>query len=78
MPVPITTVEELMKCAVNGAYTFVRLNGGLRSSKYIRFDGARFYIFHEITGAEEYLLPHELEEAGILLEAIQTGNFFLY
>ncbi|HLH36505.1 MAG TPA: hypothetical protein VKX41_17670 [Alloacidobacterium sp.] len=77
MPTPIMTIDDLKQHSRNGAHTFVRLNGGIRSSKYIQFDGVRFYIFHEVTGAEQFLLPNELHEAGILLDAMKTGNFFL-
>jgi hypothetical protein len=34
------------------------------------------FTFHEVTGTEQYLRPDKLKEAGILLEAIKTGNFF--
>jgi hypothetical protein len=48
-----------------------------RSSKSIQLDGHKFYICYAIIGTEQYLLPHELEDAGILLQAMKTGNFFV-
>lgn len=77
MPVPIRTVDELMQRAANGVNTFIRLNYGVRSSKYVEFDGTRFYIFNEVDGTEQRLLPNDLEQDGLLLEAIKTGNFFV-
>lgn len=76
MPTQIHSVDELMQLAANGVNTFIRLNYGVRSSKYIEFNGTRFYVFNEIDGTEQRLLPRNLKDAGLLLEAIETGNFF--
>jgi len=74
----IRNVEHLASLASDerGAHIFIHLNGGIRSSKFIRFHGKRFYIFNEIDGSEQRLSPNDLSDAGLLLEAIATGNCF--
>lgn len=74
----VESADHLMKLASadSGVHVAIRLNGGIRSSKFISFNGKRFYILHEVDGAEQFLRPDALNEAGVLLDAIATGNCF--
>ncbi len=74
----IENVENLIKLASigNGVNVFIRLNYGFRSCKFISFDGKRLYIFNAIDDTEQRLLPKNLGRAGLLVEAIATGNCF--
>lgn len=76
--IPIRDVEHLANLASDehGAHIFIQLNGWIRSSKWVRFTGKRFFIFHESDGSEQRLFPNDLNEAGLMLEAIATGNCF--
>lgn len=51
-------------------------NGILTSSKYISFDGERFYIEHYIDGSTQSLTPKHFETSHIG-EAITNGNLYL-
>ncbi len=59
----IRTIEQLKELAKNGLDCFILLNGGLRSSKHIRFhpDDNSFYVLNLIDDSEQ-----ELTEAQIL------------
>ncbi|MFC1675529.1 hypothetical protein ACFL3G_00525 [Planctomycetota bacterium] len=59
----IKTIAQLKKLAENGLDCFIMLNGGLRSSKHIRYypDDKSFYVLNLIDDSEQ-----ELTEAQIL------------
>ena len=59
----IKTIEQLKELAKNGLDCFILLNGGLRSSKHIRYypDDNSFYVLNLIDDSEQ-----ELTEAQIL------------
>ncbi len=59
----IKTIEQLKELAKNGLDCFILLNGGLRSSKHIRYysDDDSFYVLNLIDDSEQ-----ELTEAQIL------------
>jgi len=59
----IKTIAQLKKLAGNGLDCFIMLNGGLRSSKHIRYypDDKSFYVLNLIDDSEQ-----ELTEAQIL------------
>ena len=59
----IRTIAQLKKLAENGLDCFIMLNGGLRSSKHIRYypDDKSFYVLNLIDDSEQ-----ELTEAQIL------------
>ena len=59
----IRTIEQLKESAKNGLDCFILLNGGLRSSKHIRYypDDNSFYVLNLIDDSEQ-----ELTEAQIL------------
>ena len=46
----ITSVAQLQRYAKKdgGQDFFIHLNGGLRSSKHISYDGEKFYVLNEI------------------------------
>lgn len=56
----ITTLTELKKLGASGIECYIRLNGGLRSSKYIEYDGNRFHVLNEIDGTWQRLTPRQL------------------
>ena len=58
----IKTIEQLKELAKNGLECFILLNGGLRSSKYIRYhpDDNSFYVLHYIDGSEQELTESQL------------------
>ncbi len=53
----IKTIEQLKELAKNGLDCFILLNGGLRSSKHIRYypDDNSFYVFNLIDDSEQEL-----------------------
>ena len=59
----IKTIAQLKKLTENGLDCFIMLNGGLRSSKHIRYypDDKSFYVLNLIDDSEQ-----ELTEAQIL------------
>ena len=59
----IKTIEQLKELAKDGLDCFILLNGGLRSSKHIRYypDDNSFYVLNLIDDSEQ-----ELTEAQIL------------
>jgi len=59
----IKTIEQLKELAKNGMDCFILLNGGLKSSKHIRYypDDNSFYVLNLIDESEQ-----ELTEAQIL------------
>jgi len=59
----IKTIEQLKELAKDGLDCFILLNGGLRSSKHVRYypDDNSFYVLNLIDDSEQ-----ELTEAQIL------------
>ena len=62
----IRTIQQLKELAKNGLDCFILLNGGLRSSKHIRYypDDNSFYVLNFIDDSEQ-----ELTESQILDKA---------
>ena len=62
----IRTIQQLKELAKNGFNCFILLNGGLRSSKHIRYypDDNSFYVLNLIDDSEQ-----ELTESQILDKA---------
>ncbi|MFH1615395.1 MAG: hypothetical protein ABIG61_09975 [Planctomycetota bacterium] len=58
----IKTIEQLKKLAENGLDCFILLNGGLRSSKHIRFypDDNSFYVLNLIDDSEQELTEEQI------------------
>ena len=63
----IRTIEQLKSASKDGLECFILINGGLRSSKHIRYfdDENRFEIIHLIDGKEEYLTPEQVMDQNI-------------
>ena len=59
----IRKIEQLKELAIDGLDCFILLNGGLRSSKHVRYypDDNSFYVLNLIDDSEQ-----ELTEAQIL------------
>jgi hypothetical protein len=74
----IKTLEQLKReCLERQRSGFISLNGGLRSSKDIYFDGTTFDVFHSIDGTSETLTPRALMKTNIG-EAIKLQSFYLH
>jgi len=58
----IRTIEQLKELAQNGLECFILLNGGLRSSKYIRYhcEDNSFYVFNYIDDTEQELTESQI------------------
>jgi len=77
----IRTVEQLKELAKNGLDCFVLLNGGLRSSKYIRHnpDDNSFYVLNYIDGTEQKLTESQIlnSEYTNIGEAMNKGALIM-
>ena len=62
----IKTIEQLKELAKNGLDCFILLNGGLRSSRHVRYypDDNSFYVLNLIDDSEQ-----ELTESQVLDKA---------
>ena len=73
----IKTIAQLKELAEDGLECFILLNGGLRSSKYIRYhpDDNSFYVLHYIDGSEQELTQSQLldSEYTNIAEAMEKG-----
>ena len=68
----IAHLRELISKGLNRY--FIKLNFGLRSSKWLEMNGDNFYVFHEIDGSDEVLTEQELIDENIG-NAIEHGAF---
>ena len=57
---------------------FIMLNGGLRSSKSITFDGNSYYIYNEIDGSGDIVKHNKLMNSFPIGEAIKKGALYTY
>jgi hypothetical protein len=75
----IKTIEQLKNLAKgeNGLGCFILLNGGLRSSKHIRYypDDNSFYVFNLIDDSEQELTEAQILDGGYsnIGEAMKKG-----
>ena len=73
----IKTIQQLKELAEDGLECFILLNGGLRSSKYIRYhpDDNSFYVLRYIDGSEQELTQSQLldSEYTNIAEAMEKG-----
>jgi len=73
----IRTIEQLKEPAKNGLECFILLNGGLRSSKYIRFhpEDNSFYVLNYIDDTEQQLTESQIldSEYTNIGEAMEKG-----
>lgn len=76
----IDSIEQLKVLAKEGLDCFILLCGGLRSSKYIRYDlqDDRFYVLNLIDGSEQKLTESQLLDSAWthIGQAITQGALF--
>jgi len=77
----IKTIEQLKELAKNGLDCFILLNGGLRSSKHIRFhpDDNSFYVFNLIDDSEQELTETQILDSAYtnIGEAMKKGALIM-
>ena len=77
----IKTIEQLKELAKNGLDCFILLNGGLRSSKHIRFhpDDNSFYVFNLIDDSEQELTETQILDSAYtnIGEAVKKGALIM-
>ena len=77
----IKTIEQLKELAKNGLDCFILLNGGLRSSKHIRYypDDNSFYVLNLIDGSEQELTEAQILDSSYtnIGEAIRKGALIM-
>jgi hypothetical protein len=77
----IRTIEQLKKLAKNGLDCFILLNGGLRSSKHIRFhpDDNSFYVLNLIDDSEQELTETQILDSAYtnVGEAMKKGALIM-
>jgi len=77
----VRTIEQLKELAKNGLDCFILLNGGLRSSKHIRFhpDDNSFYVFNYIDDTEQTLTESQIVDSSYtnIGEAIEKGALII-
>ncbi len=62
----VQDTEHLMELCDDGASEFsIALNGGVRSSKNVSWNGKRFFVYNEIDGSLDRLTPQQFEESFI-------------
>jgi len=82
-PIRIRTIEQLkvLAKAENGLDCFILLNGGLRSSKYIRYqaDDNSFYVMNFIDGSEQELTERQILDSAYsnIGEAMKKGALIM-
>jgi len=73
----IKTIAQLKELAENGLDCFILLNGGLRSSKHIRYypDDDNFYVLNLIDDSEQELTEAQIldSEYTNIAEAMEKG-----
>ena len=77
----IRTIEQLKELAKNGLDCFILLNGGLRSSKHIRYypDDNSFYVFNLIDDTEQELTESQILDKAYtnIGEAMEKGALIM-
>jgi hypothetical protein len=79
----ITTIEQLKELAKdeNGLDCFILLNGGLRSSKHIRYypDDNSFYVLNLIDDSEQELTESQILDSAYtsIGEAMKKGALIM-
>ena len=73
----VRTIDQLKELAKNGLDCFILLNGGLRSSKHIRYypDDNSFYVLNLIDDSEQELTEAQILDGGYsnIGEAMKKG-----
>ena len=77
----IKTIEQLKELAKNGLDCFILLNGGLRSSKHIRYypDDNSFYVLNLIDDSEQELTESQILDSSYtnIGEAMRKGALIM-
>jgi len=75
----LTELKELAS-KDGGEDFYILLNGNMRSSKHISWDGEKFLILHLIDSAEDQLTEEEIMDDSItnIGKAMSRGVFFVY
>jgi uncharacterized protein YaaR (DUF327 family) len=77
----IRTIRQLKELAKNGLECFILLNGGLRSSKHIRYypDDNSFYVLNLIDDSEQELTESQIldSEYTNIGEAMKKGALIM-
>ena len=77
----IKTIEQLKELAKNGLDCFILLNGGLRSSKHIRYysDDNSFYVLNLIDDSEQELTESQILDSAYsnIGEAMKKGALIM-
>ena len=77
----IRTIEQLKELAKDGLDCFILLNGGLRSSKHIRFhpDDNSFYVLNLIDDSEQKLTEAQILDSTYtnIGEAMEKGALIM-
>ena len=77
----IKKIEQLKDWAKNGLDCFILLNGGLRSSKHIRFhpDDNSFYVLNLIDDSEQKLTEAQILDSAYtnIGEAMKKGALII-
>ena len=77
----IKTIEQLKELAKKGLDCFILLNGGLRSSKHIRYypDDNSFYVLNLIDDSEQELTEAQILDSSYtnISEAMKKGALIM-
>jgi len=77
----IKNIEQLKELAKNGLDCFILLNGGLRSSKHIRFhpEDNSFYVLNLIDDSEQELTESQILDSAYtnIGEAMKKGALII-
>jgi len=77
----IKTIEQLKELAKDGLDCFILLNGGLRSSKHIRYypDDNSFYVLNLIDDSEQELTEAQILDSSYtnISEAMKKGALIM-
>jgi len=77
----IKTIAQLKELAENGLDCFILLNGGLRSSKHIRYypDDNSFYVLNLIDDSEQELTESQILDSAYsnIGEAMKKGSLIM-
>lgn len=76
----ITNLKDLLeiinKSTEGCVEGFIQLNGGLKSSKHISYNGEHLYILNLIDSSEDVLTLEEFKKS-FLYDAMKKGAFFI-
>ena len=78
---PIKSLEELQSLATNSTVAaYIRLNGGLRSSKDITYnpETKKWWVYNDIDDTEQTLTTEQLAEETNIIEALTKNALYRY